>query len=318
MDWQQLWVEKYRPKTINDIALSQEVKDFLLNLKSDNIPNILFSGPPGVGKTSLSKILVDDILKCQYIYINGSEESSIDVVRNKILGFAQTKSFDGKVKIVFIDEAEALSSNGDSSRSSAQKALKNVIEEYSNNTRFIFTTNNPEHIIEPILSRFIHFRLNLDYKDCLKRVIAVLKAEKVNISKDMLMPLQQFVEANTPDLRHILKSLQRYSITGDLIIPKESNYIDFSKNILDKTLKKADLFELRKEIVENEAQFGGNYHELLKNMYNLIISDAYSNIPQAKRIQTLLILADSIVHHFSVDDKEINFSATLFKIYSLN
>ena len=321
MNWKDIWVEKYRPSKLEDIILTPEIKKFLETLKSDSkdsgaIPNMLFSGPPGCGKSSLAKILAEDVLECQYLYINGSEETSIDVVRTKVIGFAQTKSLDGKVKLIILDEADGLSGGGGgvAGRSSAQAALKNVIEEYSNNTRFIFTTNYPDRINEAIHSRVLHLVFKLNYTDCLRQSLKILKLEGIKISKEQVDKLQQLVKTLSPDLRNILIHLQKSSLNGELNITNFSSLTDFSKHILDLiVINKEDFLKVREMVIKNENGFNLDFHEILRDMFRLLLQE-YPNLDKKKRIQMSLIISDAIVDHFNVSDKEINFSACLFRL----
>lgn len=318
MDWKDIWTEKYRPKTLDDILLSDETKEFLFSLKcnsNDNgaIPNILFSGPPGTGKTSVSKIIATDILNCDFIYINGSEESSIDTVRNKIMGFAQTKSFDGKLKVVIIDEMEGMSSSNYLTRTSAQQALRNVMEEYSSNTRFIFTTNYPDRIIEPIHSRVLHIPFNLNKTDCLKKVIYILKSEQIKIPDDQKIKLKGLVEKLTPDLRNIIIQLQKFSSNGVLNITAFKNNKDFSENVLSMIFKNENILSIRRYVMDNEEHFYSDYHELLTSMFNSVLSDKFE-IKESDKIKASLIISDYILNHFTVSDKEINFTSCLFRL----
>ena len=135
-----IWTEKYRPKTLNDIVLSSETRDILNKFKEDkSIPNLLLVGPPGVGKTSIAKIIVNHILECDYLYINASDENGIDMIREKVKGFASSATFN-PIKVVILDESDFLTQP-------AQAALRNIIEEYSVNTRFILTCNYIERLI---------------------------------------------------------------------------------------------------------------------------------------------------------------------------
>jgi DNA polymerase III delta prime subunit len=318
VDWKDIWTEKYRPKTLDDIILSDDTRSFLSSLKENSketggVPNILFSGPPGTGKTSISKIIANDILNCDYIYINGSEESSIDTVRNKIMGFAQTKSFDGKLKMVIIDEMEGMSSSNFLTRTSAQQALRNVMEEYSSNTRFIFTTNYPDRIIEPIHSRVLHVPFNLTKEDCIKKVIYILKSENVKIPDDQKIKLKNLVEKLCPDLRNIIIQLQKFSSDNVLNITTFKSNKDFCYNILSMLIKKENVFSIREYVVNHEKDFFSDYHELLTGMFNSILNDQI-DMKDADKIKASLIISDSIVDHFTVSDKEVNFTACLFRL----
>jgi replication factor C small subunit len=133
LDLKAIWCERYRPQTLDDIILSDRTREIVKGF-SDEIPNLLFVGTPGTGKTTLARIIVNDILKCNFLYINASDESGIDTIRHKVTNFSQTKSFDGKVKVVILDECDGLTSQ-------AQAALRNTMESFAKYTRFIITAN---------------------------------------------------------------------------------------------------------------------------------------------------------------------------------
>jgi DNA polymerase III delta prime subunit len=318
MDWKDIWTEKYRPKILQDVLISDETRKFLEELKNNSkntggVPNMLFSGPPGTGKTSICKIIAEDILDSEYIYINGSEESSIDTVRNKIMGFAQTKSFDGKIKLVIIDEMEGMSSANYLSRTSAQQALRNVMEEYSSNTRFLFTTNYPDRIIEPIHSRVLHINFNLSVADCIKKCIFILKNENVQIQTEQKDRLRCLVERLCPDLRNIIIQLQKFSSSGVLNIKEIYDYNDLCRSLFEYLLKKEDLIKIREYVISNNKDLTVDYHEILKNLFNYILDDK-TQLKNDTKIKCCLIISDSMVDHFTVSDKEINFSACLFRL----
>ena len=168
-----LWVEKYRPRTVDDCVLPEEQKTFFKQaLQQGEIQNMLLCGTAGTGKTTIARALCEE-LKTDYIIINGSEESGIDVLRTKIKDFASTVSFTGNTKVVILDEADGISSEG-------SRALRNVMEEYSGNTRFILTANYKHKIITPIQSRCQTLNFDHSIKDVAKHCFNILQKEKIS------------------------------------------------------------------------------------------------------------------------------------------
>ena len=139
------WVEKYRPEKLDDLCISDDLREIITSF-GENIPHLLFCGIQGTGKTTLARIIVQDILKCDYLYINASDESGVDTIRVKVSGFCQTKSFDGKIKIVVLDEADFLSA-------ASQAALRNLMDSYHKSTRFVLTGNYKHKLIPALQSR---------------------------------------------------------------------------------------------------------------------------------------------------------------------
>ena len=188
-----LWVEKYRPKTLADVLLSEEHREYFKKIKND-VPHILFYGSPGIGKTTLAKVIVNDILKCQYLYINASDENGIDTIRNKVITFSQTRSFDGKKKIVILDEADGLS--GESLR-----ILRNVMDDYTETTRFILTANYVNKIIEPVRSRCALFKLMPEVTDYISHSVKILKQENIKVNSDQTKgTFVEFLTDRFPDM----------------------------------------------------------------------------------------------------------------------
>ena len=169
-----LWIEKWRPKTLDEIVLSKDDREFFNSLKAKGeIPHLLFAGPAGVGKTTTAKVIIRDALgEPNFLYLNASDENSIDVIRSKVVSFAQTKSFDGRMKIVLLDEVDGLSGP-------AQDALRNTIEEYSSNNRFIMTCNYLHKITRPIQSRCTIVNLLPPAEGIVGRISEILKAENI-------------------------------------------------------------------------------------------------------------------------------------------
>jgi DNA polymerase III delta prime subunit len=296
MNINSIWWEKYRPKTLDSLILSDESKKILKHYEqTKDIPHLLFVSGPGTGKTSTAKIIVNDVLKCDYLYINASDENGIDTIRHKIIGFSQTKSFDGNIKVVILDEADSLSSEG-------SRALRNVMEEYSDNTRFILTANYKHKIISPIISRCETINFEFSIKDVAKHCLNILNKEGVKIPVEQFQHLQDLIRFNFPDFRRIIGNLQKYSVSGTLDIKNSSIDNTFISSILDK-IAKEEIYEIRKYVISNEIVFQSDYHNLLKCMLNYI----YEVFPDSiKKKEAILIIGNHIETHFRVSDTEIN------------
>jgi DNA polymerase III delta prime subunit len=297
-----LYVERYRPKKLEDIVLTNEERQYFESLKSkEEIPNLLFAGNPGTGKTTLSKIIATDILDCQYLYINASDENGIDTIRSKVIGFASTKSLDGKLKIVLFDECDALTLD-------SQKALRNVIEEYSHNTRFIFTCNYLFKVIPALQSRCQIFNLTPPLDGVLNRVVAILKHEGITVPDTEKPKLVELVRSGYPDLRRIINDIQKFSYTGTLTI-KDNQVKGVANKVVDKIRGKVTPHELRKYVIEREQEFSGDYLQLLKEMFEVMFeSDTNAN--------NLLIISEGMYKDAIVIDKEINWFSTCLKLYN--
>ena len=303
--FQSLLIEKFRPKTLEDIVLSPEHRDFFNSLKEkEEIPNLLFTGPPGTGKTSLSKILIKDVLDCQYLYINASDENGIDTIRSKIIGFASTKSLDGKLKVVLCDEADSISLD-------AQKALRNVIEEYSDNTRFIFTCNYLFKIIPPLQSRCQIFNLVPPLESIFNRIVFILKQEGIQVPNEEKSKLVELIRSGYPDIRRIINDIQKFSYNGTLTI-KENNARGLAQKVVNKILQKENPTDLRQFVIERESEFSNDYQQLLKEMFEVMFK---SELEQTKKSSILLILSDGMYKDSIVVDKEINWFSTCLRMY---
>lgn len=292
-----LWVEKYRPKNINDIILNEDNRKFFQTI-TEETPHIFLWGRAGAGKTTLAKIIVNDILKCQYLYINASDENGVDTIRNKVITFSQTKSFDGKIKIIILDESDGLTTEG-------QRVLRNVMEEYSENVRFILTANYFNKIIEPIQSRCLIFNMKPNLEDSYRRCLYVLENEKVSISDNLKLQLKQFIEKRNMDLRRCINDLQRFSIDGNLNLNViNENSVLVAQKILKSLLLKESSLEIRKLVISEESTFDSDYQSLMRELFNLIFS---SKMDETKKKMFLLEIGEHMYRDNSVIDNEINF-----------
>jgi replication factor C small subunit len=263
---QNIWVEKYRPTKLADMVLSETLRTFIEECRrKQEIPNMLLVGNAGTGKTTLAKVIINEILDAQYLYINASEKNGIDEVRTSILTFAQTKSLDGKLKVIFLDEFDNFTDAG-------QRALRNVMEEYAGNTRFILTGNYLHRIIQPIQSRCQVFTdFTPPIREYAKRIVYILQQENVNVEADQVERIKEVIRYHYPDLRRIINYIQRSAIENKLCLKDVINNESFAQEILDKTMDKEDLMTLRKLVIESEQTFGNDYPKLMKDLFLSLI-----------------------------------------------
>ena len=304
MSEQMLWVEKYRPKTIEECILPDSIKaTFQEYVNKKQIPNLLLSGTAGVGKTTIARALCEEV-GCDYIIINGSDESGIDTFRTKIKNYASSISFSGGRKVIIIDEADYLNPN------STQPALRGAIEEFSSNCSFIFTCNYKNRIIEPIHSRcsVIDFRLSNNKAKIaalfFKRVEYILRLENIEFSKEVVAAV---VTKHFPDNRRILNEIQRYSISGSIDKGLLGNTGEIQIKELIKALREKDFGSCRKWVTQNlDNDASQIFRSLYDNLYDLLTA---SSVPQL-----VLILARYQYQSAFVSDLEINITACLTEI----
>jgi len=305
MNFDNLWIEKYRPKTLNDIVLNDDTRKILDNYVSKKeIPNLLLVGIQGIGKTSLAKIIVNSILQCQYLYINASDENGIDTIRNKVVSFSKTKSFDGNIKVVILDEVDGISLE-------AQKALRNTMEEFSSNTRYILTGNFKHKIIQALQSRCQELNLTPPIQGIVKRISQILKAEQVTIKEEQKQNLVLLIKKLYPDVRKIINDLQKFSHSSNLVIPELSIKSDVINKCIEfvKT-KKSNL--ARKYCIENEEKFQADYQLLLKEMFYYLNDNLNFDNENSKR--ALLIVSEYLYRTTFVVDQEINYYSCLISL----
>ena len=299
-----LWVEKYRPTKLEDLVVNDEIKNMLRNyLNKNTIPNLLLFGTQGIGKTTLAKILVNE-LQCDFLYINASVDNNVDVMRTTVKTFCNAmSSTDCDIKIVILDEADALTSSGGNG-SSAQAALRNIIEEASDNTRFILTANYLNKIIEPLQSRCTPLKISTTEEDIVKRLLYILKCEKVKIKSKLIFQdfINNVVKRFSPDIRSIVNNLEHCSVTGIFCntgtILKEKN-----NEIIDYIINEKKPREIRKFLIENETEFSSDYINLAGQLFN--------NIDNPEK---QIMIAEHIYRMNLVLDKEIEFSAMILEL----
>ena len=299
-----LWTEKYRPKTVDDCILPERLKKpFQEYVNQKTIPNLLLSGGPGVGKTTVAKSLCNEI-GCDYLVINGSDESGIDTFRVKIKNYASSMSLSGGRKVIIIDEADYLNPN------STQPALRNAIEEFAGNCSFVFTCNYKNRIIEPLHSRcaVIEFGLKNVEKAKMasaffKRIQSILQSESVDYDDAVIAEL---IKKHFPDFRRVLNELQRYSQFGKIDTGILSQIGDVSISELVKNIKEKDFSSIRKWVASNEIDSNTLYRKLYDAMYEFIKPQS---IPEA-----VVILAGYQYKAAFVADQEINTVACLTEL----
>ena len=305
IDFDKIWVEKYRPAKLEDVILDERTLNIVKEFK-DEIPNLLFVGNPGTGKTTLARVIVNDILKCNYLYINASDESGIDTIRHNITNFAQTKSFDGGVKVVILDEADGLTAQ-------AQAALRNTMETFAKYCRFILTANYKHKIIPALQSSCQALDIKPVVELAVKRCYHILKNENVKVSDEQKIKFIQLVKRHFPDLRKAINELQKNVIDSELCIANINSDSELLETIYKKIVSKNSL-EARRYLIENEDRFQGDYDTLLSNYLNFIYT---ANIVDLKKKEMIAIIADHLYKSAFVVDKEINAFACLVNLESV-
>lgn len=300
-----LWVEAYRPRVIDDTILPQKTKEIFKKFVSDeSIPNLLLSGGPGMGKTTVAKAMLEE-LGCDYIVKNGSLNVNLDTLRYEISTFASAVSFSGGRKYVILDEADYLNA------ANVQPALRNFIEEYSKNCGFIFTCNFKNRIIEPLRSRLSEIDFSIEKTDrpkmaaeFFKRVLSILENENIDHDKKVVAKV---IERHFPDFRRVLTELQSYAASGSI---NEGIFINVKQESIEQLfsmLKGKNFTGMRKWCADNSDQ---DSTELFRRIY-----DTATDKVELKSLPGFVVtLADYMYKSNFVADPEINLIAFLTEV----
>jgi replication factor C small subunit len=304
---QELWTEKYRPRELDGYVFqnTQQLEQIATWVVQETIPHLLFSGAPGVGKTTLAKILINQLGIDEYdvLEINASRENSVDTIRDKITGFVQTMPF-GKFKVVLLDEADYISPNG-------QAALRGVMEMYASTARFILTCNYPNRIIPALHSRCQGFHIdNIDREQFKSRMEKVLVTEDVKFDSNTL---DTYIKTSYPDLRKCLNLCQMNTLDGELRIPS-----DAGGSSQDWKLSAVELFKSGKINDARKLMCAAVRPEEMEEMFIWLYNnlDLFATDPE-KQDEAIIIIRNGLVNVSFVSDQEINLSATLAELARL-
>lgn len=299
-----LWCEKYRPQTVDDCILPERLKKpFQEYVNQNQIPNLLLSGGAGVGKTTVAKAMCHEI-GCDYLVINGSDESGIETFRVKIKNYASSLSLTGGRKVIIIDEADYLNPN------STQPALRNALEEYAGNCSFIFTCNYKSRIIEPLHSRcaVVDFSLRNGEKTKMagqffKRIQKILNEENIGYEDAVIAEL---IKKHFPDFRRVINELQRYSKFGKIDTGILAQIANVQIGQIVEHIKSKDFGAIRKWVATSDLDANTVFRQIYDALYDIMKPQS---IPQA-----VLILADYQYKNAFVADSEINLVACLTEL----
>ena len=302
----ELWVEKYRPKTVDGYVFRDEAQRTQVDtwIKEKTIPHLLFSGNAGIGNTTLAKLLFNelDVNPLDILEVNGSRQTGVDEMRDKITNFSQMIPF-GDFKVILLDEADYLSVN-------AQAALRGIMEEYHNTVRFILTCNYPNKVIPAIHSRCQGFHIaKVDQTEFTARVAEILIAEGVTPDLDTL---DTYVKATYPDLRKCINMVQMNSNSGQLVKPNEGD----SGNS-DWKLEMVELFKAGKIQEARKLLCGAIRPEEMEDVYRWLYENLEIFGSEENQDQAVLIIKQGLVDHTLVVDPEINLAATLIRLSRL-
>lgn len=296
-----LFVEKYRPKTIDDLLIPLDKLTFFKEcIEKKDIPHLLFYGSPGLGKTALAKILAKTISPDSYLYINASDHTSVDTIRGLVKDFCSTISF-GSQKIVILDESDGISE-------SAMRMLRGTMEEFHKHSRFILTCNHYNKISDAIKSRSQEFEFGKIEKSAIaKRCFHILKQE--NITLKSVEDLKKLVNKCYPDIRKTINNLQKCSVNG-VFEYKEESITDDSVSKLITLLKNGEITTIRKELLVEGTDFISLYGELFDRAKELVVNPDLA-------AEIMVVIGEYMYRHSLVIDQERNFVTCLLVLYKI-
>ena len=305
---QEMWVNKFEPTSIDDLILSKETKDMIkAQFERKTINNLLLIGKPGIGKTSLANI-IQSTLGFPFIYVNAAYEGGVDTIRGKVKNFCDTSTLDGAMKLVIIDEGDSLSGGGgenDKNNSTAQGALRTVMDQAKRDTRFIMTANYGNKITDALKSRFTSMDIGFSFSDVMGRVMHIMKSEGIKYDKDSLTSfIVKVARPSFPDIRGTIKELENWCSTGTLMEREQGiNTDDATKELIDFIVECKDHVEIRKKLIASEHLFNRNYISMAQRLFNRIGTT-----------KGMMIVAEHLYRMHIVSDPEIEFTAMMIEL----
>lgn len=301
-----LWIKKYAPKNINEMVLSEDVRERVKTfIEEGNIPSLLFCGKPGQGKTTLATLLCEE-MGATTLMINASFDNGIDVIRGKVNNFVQLMSIDGSIKVVILDEADRLSAQ-------SQDALRGMIEENAAHTRFILTANERSRITDALQSRCIAINITPPKNEFKSYIINILKQEQIGVKANNKDDVTNMLLKFYPDLRRSIGFIQNKISNNILVVDNSelrSSLID--EIMIDLFSRSSNEIDIRTLWLTRENEFQGDYQWLLKQLHAQVY--AKNDLNPQLRAQIILNIYDGLTNSINTLDQEINFYATILYI----